>query len=67
MFEYINKYYGLSLKRGMSCNYMNRCGKVTGVRGCYVLIKLNGDKKSKAYHPTWMLEYDEKSSHIATP
>ncbi len=57
MFDYINNYYGLSLKRGMSCKFMGKSGRVTGVRGAYVPIKLNGDEKSKSYHPTWMIEY----------
>jgi hypothetical protein len=61
MFDYINRYYGLSLKRGMTCEFMGRGGKVTGVCGAYVLIKLDGDKKSGKYHPTWMIEYGDVS------
>jgi ribosomal protein L21E len=67
MFDYINNYYGLSLKRGTQCEFMGRCGKVTGVRGAYVLVKLESDEKLIVCHPTWEMEYDKESSHITTP
>ncbi len=67
MFDYINNYYGLSLKRGVRCKFEGKAGKVTGVRGAYVLVKLDGADKSVVCHPTWKMEYDEESPHITTP
>jgi hypothetical protein len=32
-------------------------GTITGERGCYLRITLDGDKNSGIYHPTWEIEY----------
>lgn len=62
---YINKTYKLNLKVGTRCTYSGenrqgkspREGKVMGADGAHVLIKLDGDRHSFPYHPTWRLEY----------
>lgn len=34
-----------------------REGVIVGSRGGYLLIRLDGDKNARTYHPTWELEY----------
>ena len=59
--DYINKQYKLSIKVGTRVRYTgakpSREGVVTGADGAHVLIRLDGDKNSFPFHPTWELEY----------
>lgn len=66
-FDYINRTYGLSLKRGTRCEYTGnpdpnkpvpRQGSVTRADGAHIYIKFDGDKKSRGpFHPKWELRY----------
>jgi len=59
-FRYINNYYGLNIRRGTNITYNGRGGKVTGTSNAHVMIKLDGDKNAKPYHPrTDGLEYPD--------
>lgn len=62
-FEHINKTYGLKARVGGHVCYSGgeepKEGTITGVRGQYVRILLDGDKKPKNFHPTWELEYND--------
>ncbi len=55
------------LKVGMQIysNHSYRFGKVTGTRGGYLLIRMNGDKFSCPYHPTWNLTFFNKDGSTA--
>jgi len=55
--DYIRLVYGVPAKRGASIKYCGMAGKITGADGGYLLIKLDGEKRSKRYHPTWNIEY----------
>ena len=33
-------------------------GTITGADGGYLRIRLDGEKHSKRYHPTWNIQYD---------
>jgi hypothetical protein len=64
-FDYINRTYGLSVKRGTRVRYTGshaakalggRYGTVTSADGQYLMIQLDGTKASLPYHPTWELE-----------
>ena len=57
MFDYINKSYGLKIKRGTRVKMQGQEGKVTGVRNAHVLILFDDQKKSVPCHPTWEMEY----------
>lgn len=67
-FEWVNQNYGLSVRHGQRVKYTGRpgvelFGKVTGVEGGYVMIKLDGQRHSFHYHPTWELSYlDEQAN-----
>ena len=52
----IRKGYGLNIKRGMRTEYcghdnIRRPGRVCGASGPYVSIRLDGERKSRRYHP----------------
>jgi hypothetical protein len=60
-FDYINRTYGLSVKRGSRVRYtggkqVERFGTVTGTEGAHLRICMDGDKYAQPYHPTWELE-----------
>jgi hypothetical protein len=66
-FAYINRTYGLSIKRGSRVEYTGnpdphkpipRQGSVTSADGAHINIRFDGDKKpSGPFHPTWELRY----------
>ena len=59
--NWIRKTYNVPAKRGGRVVYSggsdDRYGTITGSRGQYLLIRLDGDKASLPYHPTWELRY----------
>ena len=61
-FDYINRTYGLSVKRGSRVEYTGnnipRTGVVTSADGQYINIKFDGDTKARGpFHPTYELRY----------
>jgi len=50
--EYIRKYYGVPAKRGAQVRYKGTHGIITGSRGAYIRVRLEGEKRSLPYHPT---------------
>jgi hypothetical protein len=50
-FDYVNNYYGMSVKRGMPVNVKGKPARVTGADGQYIKIKIDGHKYSFNYHP----------------
>ena len=55
--EYIRRTYGVPAKRGGRVDYRGQKGTITGSDGAYLLIRLDGEKRSKRYHPVWCLAY----------
>lgn len=60
-FAYIRKNYGVPAKRGGRVEYTG-CGKsefgtITGVNGPHLNIRLDGEKHTMVFHPTWCLKY----------
>ncbi len=58
-FDYINRTYGLSLKRGTPCIYGERPGRVVGSLGAHINIRFD-DAPTKTvgpFHPTWEMRY----------
>ena len=56
--DYIRLVYGVPAKRGKRVKYCNTFGIITGADGGYLRIRLDGEKRSKRYHPTWCIDYD---------
>ena len=58
--QYINNSYGLNAKRGDRVLYTGgktpRYGTITGAKNGHLCVRLDGQKHSKPYHPTWELK-----------
>ena len=39
-------------------------GTITGSFGGYIRIRLDGEKRSRIYHPTWTISYLEKDGSV---
>lgn len=64
-FDYINKHYGLSIKRGSRVEYTGsagrepRVGSVTSSDGAHIHIRFDDSPKGPVgpFHPTWEMRY----------
>lgn len=62
-FDYINRHYGLSIKRGSRCIYdagaRARHGTVIATKGSYVRVRFDDapEKRPSTLHPTWKMRY----------
>lgn len=50
-FAYIEKYYGLSFHRGQQVLALGKPGTVKGTESAHVMVKLDGMKFARPYHP----------------
>jgi hypothetical protein len=60
--KYIRETYGVPAKRGGRLEYMASDGElmegtITGSAGPYLRVRLDGNKHSGRFHPTWRLKY----------
>lgn len=59
--QYIRDTYGVPAKRGGRVEYTGNGksiqGTITGSRGPHILVRLDGDKRSVPFHPTWKIRY----------
>lgn len=66
--EAIRKSRGVPAKRGMRvlCRHSGRYGTIMSASssGSYLRIKLDGDKHSRPFHPTWKLDYLDESGDV---
>lgn len=53
----IRRRYRVPAKRGMRVRAHLRPGTITGSDGVSVRIRLDGEKRSAPYHPTWRIQY----------
>lgn len=63
---YIRRSYSAEAKRGGRVEYTGEAeaatGTITGARGHYLRIRLDGEKHSGLYHPTWKIRYITKDT-----
>lgn len=66
-FDYINRYYGLSVRRGTMLKFRGRPCVVTSADGAHLRVRpLDGlGKKRLLLHPTWEVEYVEGGKDAA--
>lgn len=55
--EYIRTHYAVPAKRGGRVEYEGKPGVITGTRDAHLRIRLDGEKHSLPYHPTWHIKY----------
>ncbi|HGP4248533.1 TPA: hypothetical protein ACQT19_005347 [Pseudomonas aeruginosa] len=59
--EFIRKAYAVPCKRGGQVIYRGRGteerGTITSAKGAHLMIKLDGERKPRKFHPAWELQY----------
>lgn len=65
--EWVRKNYHVPAKRGGRVEYTGcktgpRLGTITASAGHRILIRLDGDRDTGIYHPTWELRYLDAAS-----
>ncbi|MBB3665963.1 hypothetical protein FB384_004922 [Prauserella sediminis] len=59
--DYIRRHYGVPAKRGGRIrDYQGRSGVITGAADASLTVRLDGERRSVRYHPTWQITYDEE-------
>lgn len=61
-FDYINRTYDLSIKRGSRVEYGGdddpKLGSVTHADGQYIFVRFDGSIRPRGpFHPTWKMRY----------
>lgn len=59
---YIRKRYGVPAKRGGRVLFDGKPGVITGTSAARLRIRLDGEKRSEIYHPTWLIAYTDGAS-----
>lgn len=54
---YVRDHYQVPAKRHMRVVADGKPGVITGFRDQYLLIRLDGDKHTGKWHPTWRIHY----------
>ncbi len=72
--DWIRSHYGVPAKRGGRVEYApcegskdlpGKRGVITGTRGPHLLVRMDGEKNTRPYHPTWQLRYlDQGGGHV---
>jgi hypothetical protein len=60
-FDYVRRVYGVPAKRGMRVIADGKPGTITCGDGHYIRIRLDGEKWSGRWHPTWRIEYPQEA------
>ena len=57
-FGYVKARYRVPVKRGVRVRVFDgREGRVTSGAGNYIRVRLDGEKRSGYWHPTWEMHY----------
>lgn len=54
---YIRRTYGVPAKRGMRVVANGKPGVITGTVSASLRIRLDGERHSAPWHPTWRIDY----------
>lgn len=55
---YIRRTYNVPAKRGVRVRHAGHGdGVIVGSRGQCLRVRLDGENRSRTYHPTWAMEY----------
>lgn len=58
--DHIQSYYGLAITRGMPVTFDGQPGRITGLNGQYLLVRLDGQDPATPplrCHATWRMAY----------
>lgn len=69
--QYIRDSYGVPARRGGRVVYtgeaMATTGTITSAEGARLRVRMDGDKRSGIYHPTWEMRYLPKQVQKGQP
>lgn len=51
-FDYIRAFYGVPAKKGLRVTVNGKPGKIISARSARVVVRLDGEKHGRPYHPT---------------
>lgn len=54
---YVRSYYKVPAKRGGRVIADGKPGVITGFSDQYIRVRLDGERVSRNWHPTWRMEY----------
>jgi hypothetical protein len=63
---YVRAHYKVPAKRGMRVVADGKPGVITGFAGARLRIRLDGEKYSGIWHPTWRIDYLTDNGVYAT-
>lgn len=61
--EYVRRVYGVPARRGMRVVADGKPGVITSGAGEHIRIRLDGEKHSGHWHPTWHIDYLDGIDH----
>lgn len=56
---HVRERYGVPAQRGMRVVANGRPGTITCADGHHLMIRLDGEKRSGRWHPTWEIDYGD--------
>lgn len=66
--EYIRKHYTQKARRGVRVHYTGEAvaqkGVITGTCGASLRVRMDGEKHTGIYHPTWEMHYLSEKSEL---
>lgn len=63
---YISTTYGVPANIGQRVRVYDRLeGEIVGGYHAYIQVKIDGEKGTRIYHPTWMIEYLNVANSVA--
>lgn len=63
--DYVRWKYGVPAKRGMRVRADGKLGTITNGDGQYIRVRIDGEKQSGSWHPTWNMEYEPEEASDA--
>lgn len=57
--DYIRNRYGVPAKRGARVVADGKPGTIVAARGGHLRIRLDGEKRTGSWHPTWNMDYGD--------
>lgn len=64
---YIQFCYGVPAKRGMKVKVDGKPGTITHFLGAQIMVRFDGEKRSKPCHPTWEVIYFDRDGNQIYP
>jgi hypothetical protein len=62
-YDYINRYYGLTVTTSTKVNYKGEPHTVVGADGAYVVLRSDdGERLLGRVHPTWEMQYNQETT-----